>query len=458
MTLLSIFLLSIYTAGILASNTLEGYEQCTDVQKSAINNAYAQAKQIMDVVRDVNIDWNSVQAVEFLGPPGFNQNLQTVIQGEQAVIQGIIHGVANVNGGSIHPELKINVRCDDWDKGCDGNTIAYTTQRGPPKYDSGVINFCKLFFGRKSLDEVVESGRKEYNWQKKYDLTTYENQAITLIHELFHIDWVSNAGRWGPNLPVIDMRIDFYDPDDHGKKKTRDVYGPRNAKILARWNDDTSSPQPGRIVARSAENLALYTLAVYVTQQLGAYPHLPIVNTQPNHEPNFKDNQPFTIDSQGHVWMNASFPDELVRYGGDNETVAVRQFLDDSVYPKSYLDEWHHWANPLTQSSNFVRLPNAQYSLFNANRSFITEKHNQLHDGTINVATMVQSTWSNHTVDSKADGSYTSVFDGWLKYISSSCPNTETNFMWPASYGDVYLKPDGYLHDGQSKLKPPVHN
>jgi hypothetical protein len=100
----------------------------------------------------------------------------------------------------------------------------------------------------------------------------------------------------------------------------------------------------------------VYTLAVYMIQQLGAYPHLPIVNTKPDKEPNFRDGNPFEIDSNGKLRPNMSSPDDDISIFGNNgvETVVVDQFLDDSLYPKSYLDDWHHWANPLTQQSNFV--------------------------------------------------------------------------------------------------------
>jgi len=64
---------------------------------------------------------------------------------------------------------------------------------------------------------------------------------------------------------------------------------------------------------------------------------------------------------------------------------------------------------------------------------------------------MQQSTWSNHDVEAKV-GTSIGVFDGWVKFWSSSCPNVEATFMWEASYGDVYLKSDGYLHDSSGKL------
>ncbi|KAF2261270.1 hypothetical protein CC78DRAFT_608635 [Lojkania enalia] len=429
----NIFFISTFIASISATNKLVGFEGCNTNQgdqKDKINEAFQQAKKVFDVVRAANIDWNSAAAVEFLGPPGFNQNMQSVIQ-------GIIWDVAKVNGGSIHDDFSINVRCDDLSKFCGTNNFAYTTQRGPDGsgYNTGSITFCKRFFDSPSLDEAVEAGKREFNWQKKYNMNTYdEARAVTFIHELLHIDWVASAERYGPNLHVKDWEIEFYDHENHDKKEKVAVYGARMAKTLARWNDRTKSPQPGRFIARSAENLALYTLAIYMTGQLGAYPHLPIVNTKPNKEPNFNNENAFEIDSNGNIFANSTFPQdiEILSTSEDSaETALIESFLDDSEYPQSYLDEWHHWANPLTQSSNF---------------------HNQFHDGWITTATMQQSTWSSHDVETKADGSYTAVWDGWVNYWTSACPNAVGAFMWPASYGDVYLKSDGYLHDGSDNI------
>jgi hypothetical protein len=177
-----------------------------------------------------------------------------------------------------------------------------------------------------------------------------------MIHELLHIDWVASAERYGSNLHVKDWQVEFYDHDNHDKKEHRYVYGARLAKTLARWNDRTTTPQPGRFIARSAENLALYPLAIYMTQQLGAYPHLPIVNTKPNKEPNFHDENAFEIDSNGNIFANVTYPQDIsgLSEEGGLEVATIESFLDDSLYPQSYLDDWHHWANPLTQSSNFV--------------------------------------------------------------------------------------------------------
>jgi hypothetical protein len=93
------FLLSAFFSGVIATNELVGYEGCDNTKKTKIDEAFSQAKKIFDVIRDAQIDWNSAAAVEFLGPPGFNQNMQSVIQGEQEKIQG-------EDGGGGPPTLR----------------------------------------------------------------------------------------------------------------------------------------------------------------------------------------------------------------------------------------------------------------------------------------------------------------------------------------------------------------
>lgn len=163
------------------------------------------------------------------------------------------------------------------------------------------------------------------------------------------------AEQYGPNLHLKDWRIEYYDNDDRNHPGRRvgpfTVYGARLAKTLARWNDGTATPQPGRFITRSAENLALYMLSMYLTRELGAYPHLPIVNTVPNREPNFHNENSFEIDRVGKVWGNETFKHEhpTVNFNAkDVETALITQFHSLETYPKVYQELWHHWANPGT--------------------------------------------------------------------------------------------------------------
>lgn len=176
--------------------------------------------------------------------------------------------------------------------------------------------------------------------------------AVTLLHEMLHINWVYRGGRYGGNQPVEDYQVEFYDPNT-GRTKVRDVYGPTYSKILARWYYSSSNPKIGAIIARSAENLALYALAKYLTVQLGAYPHYPLVTTNPTSKTPTYFAQPFVFQDNGTIVSNSTYQDDGP--SPVNATaILINQFTPDSDYPSSYLTDWNYWANPLTQMSHLV--------------------------------------------------------------------------------------------------------
>jgi hypothetical protein len=321
----------------------------------------------MDVLYKLKIDWNEAAAVEFLGPPGYNVEYR-------AAIQDILNNLGTMTGHIFidwPTDWSINVRCDDWLNYC-GRLAAYTVNRGPKA--KATINFCNNFFKEWDLDEQVSKGRNTGDFYWKYDMRSYERSkgealhwsrkkeilsikiltnllAVTFLHELLHISWVykKSEGR----KSVEDYQIVFYDPDEE-KEKVELVYGPVYSKILARWYSSPMDPKIGRIIARSAENLALYSLAMYLTVHLGAYPHLPFVNTQPRFTPRIPDfAQPFIVADNGTVFSNSTYQDEgpgLV----NATTILINQFTPNSEYPSSYITDWNYWANPGTQMSTLV--------------------------------------------------------------------------------------------------------
>jgi hypothetical protein len=169
------------------------------------------------------------------------------------------------------------------------------------------------------------------------------NLALTFLHELLHIDWVHKSGRYGPNQEVLDYAVEFYSETEK-KHVTRAVYGALYSKILARWSGGIgipSHPEIGGIIARSAENLALYALAKFLILRLGAYPHFPLVNTAPQHTPSPNFAQPFIVADNGTVFSNSTYRDEgpgLV----NATTILINQFTPDSEYPSSYITDWGH--------------------------------------------------------------------------------------------------------------------
>ncbi|KAI9759921.1 MAG: hypothetical protein M1840_003064, partial [Geoglossum simile] len=73
---------------------LVGYDGCDTTQSDAIDLAWVDSWQVMDISRDINIDWNEAAAVEYLGPPGFNQ-------GSRPMIQDILRNLGTITGRGI---------------------------------------------------------------------------------------------------------------------------------------------------------------------------------------------------------------------------------------------------------------------------------------------------------------------------------------------------------------------
>jgi hypothetical protein len=140
------------------------YDKCccrgTD-KKPAIKTAWQQSWAVMDVIRNLHIDWNEAAALEFLGPPGFNAPYQNIIQ-------QIINNLGTMNGNSIGLPLdwKINVRCDDWYHYCDGKTGAYTVSKGP----RGMATIKSS-----DLASQVLKGKNTGDYRWKYDMQNYDN-------------------------------------------------------------------------------------------------------------------------------------------------------------------------------------------------------------------------------------------------------------------------------------------
>jgi hypothetical protein len=157
--------------GVNAVN-LVGWEGCSSDLKKKIGNAWEDAVAIGKSFQDTKIDWNGTAAVEYLGPPGFNE-------GVQAQIQAVFESVASFGQGSWfwHPsplKIRINVRCDDWKHHCGkqpavaytDNFIGGTTGSRPvgndarANVDTTVINFCPPFDLLPSLSGIIAENEK----------------------------------------------------------------------------------------------------------------------------------------------------------------------------------------------------------------------------------------------------------------------------------------------------------
>jgi hypothetical protein len=162
------------------------------------------------------------------------------------------------------------------------------------------------------------------------------------------------SGKYGHNQQVVDYMMQFNDPG--GETKVRPVYGPRNSKIFARYYNPNVL---GNLIATSDDNLGLYALSKYVQSQIGAYPHLPMVNTQPSSRPWQPADDVFTFSAAGGVIANASAPDDSLSvdyFPEDNNTVLIDQFIPDSDLPADYLAALKDWAQVGVGLTNLVSL------------------------------------------------------------------------------------------------------
>ncbi|KAI9765763.1 MAG: hypothetical protein M1840_007197 [Geoglossum simile] len=407
--MLRLFLLAVGTMMVSAQDPpqkdfftrLIDYIGCNTGQTITIRNAFIDSWQVMNVVRDSNIDWNSAAAMEYLGPPGYNQ-------ARRGNIQDIIHNLGTITGDPpINTDLdwKIRVRCDDWKRICSGSEYdAYTTNTTP----NPTINFCGPYCDNWSLKRAINAGMMATDPRYKYDMRNYERTTgYTLIHELLHVFFVTEPpGLWATL-----------------------------AKILARYRPSSRVPDDlGNVIMSSAENLGLYALAVYVQQKMGAYPHLPLVNSRPSQRPWFTDLNPyFLINGTGGVVANPSAPDDTAsgdntpddNTSGDQELV-ISDFIDDSELPQDYLAAWKAW------SQDGVGLTNLHID-------------NSYQTGWISTSAPTEASGKRDVPVKKGDS--VAVFDGWVKYWTSDCPGAEATFIWEETYGDVTLKDDGYMHD-----------
>jgi hypothetical protein len=148
-----------------------------------------------DGVRE-KIDFDSAAALEYLGPSGLNVRAQPQIQ-------GVFSNAATVYPGSILNPFQhyVVVRCDDPKNRCHNDDEdndpcnpnpgpnppqpnpatsslnAYSLDKDPDHAgSSGMINFCKRYFRKPTLDAAISTGRNLGNLDHLY-LASYLNQG-----------------------------------------------------------------------------------------------------------------------------------------------------------------------------------------------------------------------------------------------------------------------------------------
>ncbi|KAL8687619.1 MAG: hypothetical protein Q9224_005100, partial [Gallowayella concinna] len=228
----------------LFATRLVKYDGCDNFQANQIYSGWQQSWKIMEASKNGDIDFNSAAALEFLGASGLNKDKHDAMNSQK-------------------------------------NMYAYTSNKD---VDSGLarINFCPKYFQPQTstLPSIIKFMKKETLKSFKFDIDQYSaSQAHVWIHELLHIDWVSQAKSYGSNEHVTDLKINFFQPGDKWAKEVK-AYGGKSTKILARFPENT-----GKYVMKNADNLALYALAHYVQGQIDGYPLYPLVNNVPSADP-----------------------------------------------------------------------------------------------------------------------------------------------------------------------------
>ncbi|KAL9579508.1 MAG: hypothetical protein Q9203_006664 [Teloschistes exilis] len=286
------------------------YDGCNDLQKNDIYSGWQQSWKIMEANKNGVGDFNSAAALEFLGASGLSKNKHNAMNGMCTC------GV---------PATK--------------TLYAYATNKD---MHSGLarINFCPKYFRTNPWPAVIKFMKKEKMLDFKYNIDNYrDTQAHVWIHELLHINWVSQATGYGGNDQVFDLSVSFSTNEDPPDRRIQKAYGGQNTKILARYPHNT-----GTYVMRNADNLAMYALAHYVQGQIGGYPHLPLVNFEADDDPHY------FVEKGNTTVLNMDNPEAQAWPLGegsdcnDNEdqpttdtVLEIDSFGPDSAYPSEYL-------------------------------------------------------------------------------------------------------------------------
>ncbi|KAL9015342.1 MAG: hypothetical protein Q9180_008885, partial [Flavoplaca navasiana] len=261
-----------------------------------IYSGWQQSWKIMEASRNGDIDFSSAAALEFLGASGLNKD-------QHDAMNKLFKNLNTIQPRYI-PQLfdwRLHVRCDDpkgkWTCNAPGQKTmyAYASNRDA---DSGLarINFCPKYIEPQTstLPTIIKWMKKETDKGFKFDIDQYhDSRAHVWIHELLHIDWVSQAKSYGSNQHVTDLSINFV-PSSGGVERETRAYAGRNTKILARWPENT-----GKYIMLNADNLATYALAHYIQGQIDGYPVYPLVNEEPSDAPHL-----FVVKDDGKVQLN----------------------------------------------------------------------------------------------------------------------------------------------------------
>ncbi|KAJ8133212.1 hypothetical protein O1611_g410 [Lasiodiplodia mahajangana] len=380
--------------------SLFGWNGCKDKDptwKEKIIEAYADANKLVnyDEVK-TRIDFNSAAALEFLGPSGLNKY-------HQGNIQGIFANVATVKeGASWYTPNWIRVRCDDPRQLCTpdsddpddpecppasaqgdeqtAETTAYATnpfENGNDKFSE--INFCPPFFSLRNLGNAMAYGSGKGHPILNAVLSNYESRADIFLHELFHLDLAAKTTKNGDqnNPRIRDLLIKFKigSGKDKGKVTTwTKVYGPRLAKILARFQPWRRDQDLGDFIRQSDDSLTMFALALYVQKLFGYYPYIPVIYDQLTELPLIppsgggSDDEPDESavvaydpgDTDPATFINLTMENggtrgdpncTFIYENGSGEDVEIGLPIPKSMYPVSYWEQYDQWIQGIKDST-----------------------------------------------------------------------------------------------------------
>ena len=203
--------------------------------------------------------------------------------------------------------------------------------------------------------------------------------ADIFLHELLHLDLAANSVNNDPNPQIRDILIRYTANGSGSKSRWTKVYGPKLAKILARFLPiSPSSKQTGYFVQRNDDNFVGFALANYVQSQVGYYPFLPVIYDKiadaPRLPPDRQSTDPFivytadgdnpvdfdnftTADDGGARNLEDSGSCPTVLSTGSGEDLQIGAPNPTDAYPSSYWDQRTKWLQSLdTDSSGTCKL------------------------------------------------------------------------------------------------------
>lgn len=291
---------------VAAATKLVRHDGCDNWEKDYIYRGWVQSWKLMNkIIEEIeDMNFNEASAVEFLGPPAMNKD-------SQERLKGLYKRWATIRPGLFETpfDWRLHVRCDDPRKKCGDPCNKDLSKRGPYAYttnndtDSKLarINFCPRYFTAMDLGDAIKEGKRDLmgpEWM--YNVQTYMmNKAHVWAHELMHVNWAVNAGKFGKNRRPADLRMKARKTD--GTPWVFKAYGSGPVKALARYHD----PIRYRVM-ENADSLALYASVRYIQSQLDdVYPHLPLAPAAPDTiwDPNNpeSDSAGTLSDAQAHL-------------------------------------------------------------------------------------------------------------------------------------------------------------